>query len=159
MVIYDETLAEVDAFQKEWRGKADFVNFQPKFFSLPRRKQSLCRDLWRILVVLWDGKVVPCCVDFEGDIILGDAEKENLQKIFKGPAMKALRKSHLQKRPPGLCKKCSPYYADYHLPLKALRRQQHFGNGECIDNQEGQKYNHSGTTGIKGWDNDKSGKK
>jgi radical SAM protein with 4Fe4S-binding SPASM domain len=93
----------------------------PKFFSLPRKKKSPCRDLWRILVVLWNGKVVPCCVDFEGNIILGDAERENLQKIFKGPAMKALRKSHLQKRLSGLCEKCSPYSADYHLPSKVLR--------------------------------------
>ena len=121
MVIYDETLPEVEAFQKEWRGKADFVNFQPKFFSLPKRKKSLCRDLWRILVVLWDGRVVPCCVDYEGDIILGDAEKEDLQKIFQGPKMKALRKKHFQNKLPGLCAKCLPYYADYHLPPRLLR--------------------------------------
>jgi radical SAM protein with 4Fe4S-binding SPASM domain len=120
MLVFEETQTEIDTFLKKWRPLADFVNLQPKFFTIKRKRYSPCRDLWRILVVLWNGDVVPCCADYEGVLSLGDARTTNLQKIFKGPAMTDLRKKHIQKKPPSLCASCSPYYADYHISAKNL---------------------------------------
>jgi radical SAM protein with 4Fe4S-binding SPASM domain len=122
MLVYDENIAEMDAFLKKWKTRADFVNFQPKFFSIQNKKFKPCRDLWRILVVLWDGRVVPCCVDYEGELVVGDAKKENLQDIFRGPNMRGLRRQHLNKELDGLCSRCSPYFADYHISKRRLSR-------------------------------------
>lgn len=120
MLVFEETREEIQQFLKKWGPLVDFVNLQPKFFTIKRKKYKPCRDLWRILVVLWNGDVVPCCADFEGVLALGDAKKNNLQNIFKSTAMKDLRKKHIQKKPPSLCASCSPYYADYHISAKHL---------------------------------------
>jgi radical SAM protein with 4Fe4S-binding SPASM domain len=120
MLVFEETQQEIERFLKKWNSLADFANLQPKFFTIKRKKYKPCRDLWRILVVLWNGDVVPCCADYEGAMALGDARKTNLQKIFNGSAMTELRKKHIQKNPPSLCASCSPYYADYHISAKSL---------------------------------------
>jgi len=120
MLISDETIPEIGSFLKKWREHADFVNLQPKFFSIKRGTYSLCRDLWRILVILWTGEVVPCCVDFDGELVIGDARKENLQKLFKSQAMKDFRKKHIKNELPGLCKNCSNYYSGYHISRKNI---------------------------------------
>jgi radical SAM protein with 4Fe4S-binding SPASM domain len=122
MLVCEETQHEIEEFQKIWNHRVDFVNLQPKFFTYKRKKYRPCRDLWRILVILWNGDVVPCCADFEGIQTLGDAKKTNLQVIFKSQAMKNLRKKHTQKKPPNLCASCSPFYADYHISRKRLSR-------------------------------------
>lgn len=120
MLVFEETQDEIEQFLKKWEPRVDFVNLQPKFFTIKRKKYKPCRDLWRILVVLWNGDVVPCCADYEGVLTLGDAKKTNLQDIFKSQAMKDLRTKHLKKKPPGLCASCSPYYSDYHISRKHL---------------------------------------
>jgi len=121
MVIYEETMDEVEAFISQWQGKVDAINFQPRFFTLRSPRRRTCRDLWRLLVVLWDGRVTPCCADYDGQLIVGRADEQNLEEIFNGPAMRALRKQHLRKKWSGLCDQCSFYEADYHLSLKKIR--------------------------------------
>jgi radical SAM protein with 4Fe4S-binding SPASM domain len=120
MLVTDETIPEISSFLKKWKKHADFVNLQPKFFTIKRKTYSLCRDLWRILVILWDGRVIPCCVDFDGELVIGDARKENLQRLFKSQAMKGFRKRHIKNDLPRLCKSCSNYYSDYHISRKNI---------------------------------------
>lgn len=121
MVIYEETIEEVEFMLKEWSKMVNAVNFQPRFFTWPRSKRTPCRDLWRILVVLWDGRVIPCCADYNGEIILGHAREERLQDIFNSPAMRSLRKQHLKRQWSGLCRQCSLYEADYHLSWEKIK--------------------------------------
>ncbi len=118
MVIYDETTEEVKPFLAEWSELVEAVNLQPRFFTLPRKKRRECRDLWRLLVVLWDGRVVPCCPDFEGEIVLGHVKENKLAEIFNGPPMRSLRQQHLKKEWMGLCRHCHSFEADYHLSRK-----------------------------------------
>ena len=40
--------------------------------------------------VLWDGTVVPCCLDHEGDIPLGNLFHDPLEKILSSPRARAL---------------------------------------------------------------------
>lgn len=115
MVVYEETIGEIEPFLAEWQGKVDAINLQPRFFTLPRPTRSACRDLWRLLVVLWDGRVTPCCADYNGELIVGRANEKSLQDVFNGPAMISLRKKHLKRQWSGLCERCSFYEADYHL--------------------------------------------
>jgi MoaA/NifB/PqqE/SkfB family radical SAM enzyme len=55
-----------------------------------------CTFPWHGLVVMWDGKVGPCPHDFMGQIVLGDALEESLQAIFNSPAIRRLRRQHLE---------------------------------------------------------------
>lgn len=120
MTMFNETFSEVDAFYQKWSKYADYVNIQPKFFTIKKKTRTPCKDLWRILVVLWDGKVIPCCVDFDGEIIIGDAKEESLQKLFKNTLMTELRKKHLRGQMPNLCDACSHYFSSYHISKKKL---------------------------------------
>ncbi|MBI5544565.1 MAG: SPASM domain-containing protein [Deltaproteobacteria bacterium] len=69
----------------------------------------LCRAPWRTVVVLWDGKVVPCCHDPWGEWILGDLRRQRLDDIWRSDAAERLR---LRLRtgwpsPDGPCGRCA----------------------------------------------------
>lgn len=49
-----------------------------------------CYGLRDQLGVLWDGTVVPCCLDHDGDIALGNLFREDLGDILASPRAKAI---------------------------------------------------------------------
>lgn len=49
-----------------------------------------CYGLRDHLGVLWDGTVVPCCLDHEGDIALGNLFQNSLEEILASPRATAL---------------------------------------------------------------------
>ena len=57
--------------------------------------------------VLCDGAVVPCCLDHEGDIPLGNLLERNLEEILDTPRARALVRGFSEGRPPeALCRRC-----------------------------------------------------
>lgn len=61
-----------------------------------------CAYPWRSVVVLWDGRVVPCCRDADAALVLGDLKTQSLAEIWRGEAAEALREVHREGRfPPG----------------------------------------------------------
>lgn len=69
----------------------------------------LCSYPFRSVVVLWDGRVVPCCRDDDGRLILGDLNRQTLGEIWHGPVARELRRRHRRDElPPGhLCSGCA----------------------------------------------------
>ena len=69
----------------------------------------LCNYPWRSVVVLWDGRVVPCCRDDDARLVLGDLKRERLRDIWHGVCAKALREAHSSGRfdGPHLCEECA----------------------------------------------------
>jgi radical SAM protein with 4Fe4S-binding SPASM domain len=54
-----------------------------------------CRYLKRSVVyVLVNGDVVPCCYDFNGMLVMGNALEENLAEIWNGEQFQAFRRAH-----------------------------------------------------------------
>lgn len=47
--------------------------------------------------VLWDGRVVPCCYDFDGKMILGDLTKETVSEVWNGETFENFRAIHRNK--------------------------------------------------------------
>jgi len=108
MVLWDETREEIPRLLEAWRGIADRVQVVPRLVAGGRSRA--CRELWRgTLTVLADGTVVPCCVDAEGELRVGDARNEPLRKIWNGPAMRELRRRHRRGAFPGPCDGCDEY--------------------------------------------------
>ena len=59
------------------------------------------------LAVLSDGTVVPCCLDHEGDIPLGNLLERDLEDILRGPRARALYDGFSRRRPSeALCRRC-----------------------------------------------------
>jgi radical SAM protein with 4Fe4S-binding SPASM domain len=69
----------------------------------------LCSYPWRSVVVLWDGRVVPCCRDADAAVVLGDLNVQSLEEIWKGAEVKRLREQLRKKAVPcgHLCDGCS----------------------------------------------------
>ncbi|MCX6557904.1 MAG: radical SAM protein [Candidatus Aminicenantes bacterium] len=109
LVVFDETESDVDAFIKEWRPLVDRVQIQPKIEFSGKRK-TRCKEPWRgNIIVLWDGTVVPCCVDYEGKLALGNVREKSLKEIVNDKPARALRALHNQYKFTGPCETCSEY--------------------------------------------------
>ncbi len=70
-------------------------------------KKLFCYGLRDQLGVLWDGTVVPCCLDHEGDIPLGNLFEEEMDAILSSPRAKALYDGFSRcEAVEELCRKC-----------------------------------------------------
>ncbi len=56
-----------------------------------RSQIQLCTYPWRSVVVLWDGRVVPCCRDADAAVVLGDLTTQPLEEIWNGAEAQRLR--------------------------------------------------------------------
>jgi radical SAM protein with 4Fe4S-binding SPASM domain len=76
--------------------------------SLPGGR--VCYEPWRGFVVGWDGRVFPCCNDYDGKTVLGDLREESLASLWSGERMRRFRAAHRRGRRGdfSLCRNCSP---------------------------------------------------
>jgi radical SAM protein with 4Fe4S-binding SPASM domain len=110
VVLFEQTAGAEQEVRREWENSVDLVTAQPLVSQNENRRKKRCMHLWRRMVVLSDGRVVPCCVDAEGELVLGDANTESVEKIFNGPAMRRLRRMHIKGQFPKLCSRCNEFY-------------------------------------------------
>jgi radical SAM protein with 4Fe4S-binding SPASM domain len=117
-------LPAIRAFWRPWLGARDFImTIEDISFAgamrpaaAPRRREP-CRWLWHYLVVLWNGDVVTCASDFDGERVMGNVREQRLADIWRGPAYEALRRLHAEGRfaDAGLCRGCDDWaLADGH---------------------------------------------
>jgi len=114
--------AEVEEFQSFWIDKVDEIsissNDSRSEISKPfaRKKKSFasfpCLRLWREFIIMSNGKVPLCCIDYDGKIILGDFNTQNLKEIWNSNNFKKIRQLHLNFKADAipLCKKCINAY-------------------------------------------------
>ena len=66
-----------------------------------------CHGLRDQLGILCDGTVVPCCLDHEGDIALGNLFRDSMEEILESPRAKAIYDGFSQRKAAEeLCRKC-----------------------------------------------------
>ena len=66
-----------------------------------------CHGLRDQLGILCDGTVVPCCLDHEGDIALGNLFTQSMEEILESPRAKAIYDGFSQRKATEeLCRKC-----------------------------------------------------
>ncbi len=89
-----------------------FLHYAEKFDwpELSRAEEAVrgtCRALKDQIAVLSNGAVVPCCLDHEGDLVLGDLFTQELSEILASPRARAMREGfaarHLTQ---SLCRRC-----------------------------------------------------
>jgi radical SAM protein with 4Fe4S-binding SPASM domain len=122
-----ETKGEIEIFKKQWKNKKGIDNVEVKEFitwdgtreditqlgdkyskKFEREYYYPCIWPWGKLTILWDGKVVPCCFDYDAKLVLGDLNKQSLKEIWDSEKMKELRKQTLENSFPEnhLCENC-----------------------------------------------------
>ena len=73
------------------------------------QKTTPCFRIWNSLTVLWDGRVSLCCIDYEGDYILGDLRKQNLSEVFNSKKYVNIRQQQLDGDLPQICIACTNF--------------------------------------------------
>lgn len=81
----------------------------------------LCSYPWRSVVVLWDGRVVPCCRDADGEMVLGDLNQQTLAEVWASDAVRELRRKYLAREPGHACTDCAWHRTRYaaEMPQRA----------------------------------------
>lgn len=121
----DEKNAEILAamerfFPKPWAedrrgiriGEKIFLEYGDKFDWPDLSAQDggehvFCYGLRDQIGVLCDGTVVPCCLDHEGDLALGNLHRQTLEEILESPRTKAIIEGFRNKKAAEeLCRKC-----------------------------------------------------
>lgn len=78
-----------------WNGGDERINaLNPETNGQDCQPIVVCDKPWTSVVVMWDGRVVPCCFDYNGQYIIGDLRKQSLKQIFTGEPMRRLRQAH-----------------------------------------------------------------
>jgi len=114
-MVYDpmyQTEKEKELFIKEWREYGHVQVHPASFIGGDRTLVSPvipCRSIFIDFIILWDGRVVPCCWDSDGDIVVGNVNKQKILDVWHGKKMNNLRKAHNEGRRQELtlCSKCS----------------------------------------------------
>jgi MoaA/NifB/PqqE/SkfB family radical SAM enzyme len=89
-----------------------YIHFDTRFdwpnFNAPERSpRGTCRALSSHLGILADGTVVPCCLDKEGIMALGDARRQTLSEILSGERASRMKQGFAQGRLlEDLCRHC-----------------------------------------------------
>lgn len=80
------------------------------YYSHGRNNKNFpCPTIYQDIVILWDGKIVPCCYDVEGEYVLGNAKEGKILDIWHGKMITFLRQEHLIKNRENiaLCSLCN----------------------------------------------------
>lgn len=108
------------AFPGEWKeesrgiriGHRIYLEYGDKFdwpdlSAEEKGSHVFCYGLRDQIGVLCDGTVVPCCLDHEGDLALGNLFRESLEDILETPRAKAIYEGFQHKKAEEeLCRKC-----------------------------------------------------
>lgn len=108
------------AFPGEWKeeprgtriGQKVYLEYGDKFdwpdlSAEDGGEQVFCYGLWDQIGVLCDGTVVPCCLDHEGNLALGNLFEQSLEDILETPRAKAIYQGFRNKKAAEeLCRKC-----------------------------------------------------
>ena len=63
------------------------------YYRVGAKIVSVCFCPWTALSVLWDGKAVTCCMDYNGVQGVGDLNSQSVMEIWNGPVLSAIRRN------------------------------------------------------------------
>jgi radical SAM protein with 4Fe4S-binding SPASM domain len=118
-----------DNIISNWAGKLDKESFLQEYeipktsktqFTHKRFNQTNiapCTQLWKWMVVYWDGSVVLCCADMFSQTIIGDLKSDSISEIWNGSKMKNFRKQMVGRKrfEVPLCQDCDIHLSWHNL--------------------------------------------
>ena len=110
-----------------WGGVFDKSSFlSENCISFPHRaykeynlkNQAPCHQLWKWMVINWDGRAVLCCTDIYANVVVGDLKKEKIEEVWQGPVLSKARREFKSRsgRKNGICREC-----DLHMGWQSLK--------------------------------------
>ena len=119
----DETSGEIAEFKRYWKPRVDrvldvkyntwtgSVENRNNFINNSKRFNCPCKMLWDQMVILQDGKVALCCLDYDGKVIVGDMKNESILNIWNGKILNNLRQKQIELKFDEIstCRACNQY--------------------------------------------------
>jgi hypothetical protein len=94
-------------------------------------QHGCCRGLRDHIAILVDGTVVPCCLDAEGDIPLGNVLLSTLAEILAGPRAAAMREGFARQQVlEPVCRRCT-YRQRFQRSTPARPHTRHIAGGRA----------------------------
>ena len=91
---------------KIYLGMAEHFDW-PNIYKKERCDRGFCYGLRNQIAILSNGDVVPCCLDSEGHMVLGNIHEKSLQDIFEGERAQAIYNGFTNSRAvEPLCQTC-----------------------------------------------------
>jgi len=131
MVDLRKSEAEKERFYKFWQ-KSGASEVKVKFLdswagtlfndliSSPDEKRVPCEEPWKRVAILYNGDVVPCCRDWNGQYIYGNLNKQSLAEVWNSDRVASLRKEMLTGRYASEpCKSCKEWF----IPMNRMISQ------------------------------------
>jgi len=125
-LVIPELMQYVNSFIRKWGTLVDrviltnYITFQgdmpkisfdeSKWLGNPAHRTP-CEKLWSDINIHFDGTIVPCCVDWDERMPLGNINETPVGKIWYGEKIMWLRKMHTEKRwnDITMCRNCDIY--------------------------------------------------
>ena len=107
--VEEDTEGDAEDYITHWEKIVDHVRLQPKLITSPRTEvcpEPFGKDYGK-LVVLWDGRVIPCCVDYNANLMIGSVQNDTVPNLWKNEKMDLLREQHLKGEFPDTCANCN----------------------------------------------------
>ncbi len=102
----------------------NWPGMEPPDFIRPSGKKFFpCPVLWQSLSVGYDGRILGCCGDLNGEVQLGDARTQTLAEVWNGDEIVRMRRLHVQEkhREIPLCRECDVIYVRAHPFLRDIK--------------------------------------
>ena len=106
-----------DAFIKDYKiSTVNQTNYTHKRFN--QYNVAPCTQLWKWMVVYWDGSVVLCCADMFSQTVVGDLKTNSIAEVWNGSKMKNYRAQMVRRKrfDVPICQDC-----DIHLSWHNLK--------------------------------------
>ena len=115
--VIPENAHEKKQFMEYWHGKVDYLcinsasikfRYHRNISDNLKQRRTYCWDFWNRMTIFWNGDVSMCCVDVDGNYIVGNLEQSSIKAIWNGNQMHKLRKLHRASKFEDLqlCKNC-----------------------------------------------------
>ncbi len=115
-VLRDDNRHEKKPFYRRWKNLIDRICFDDEHNWSGKGDESsggevlhACLRIWNTFTILWDGRAALCCLDFDGEEILGNLNTQTISEVWHSPGLNEIREMHSRRdfSPIALCRTCS----------------------------------------------------
>ena len=109
IMVTEDNKNQIKEFTRKWKEIVDEVQYGRIHNFSDGRKHLVnnpCLFLWSQLIILSNGDIIPCCIDYDAKLKLGNINSSSLDEIWNGNKMRTLRNAHLMNIYPSICKNC-----------------------------------------------------
>ena len=104
----DENAEEAATYAAYWRKVADHANYSEAISQAFARgpggecgapvRDKICTQVFRRMIVYWNGDVTTCCIDVDGDHVVGNLERQTIEELWNCPRMACFRRISRERR-------------------------------------------------------------